>query len=173
MAEKTIKVSDLSGELIHDEDQLGRLVVERPQVAEHPVTLDVLPNEIEGEIPEEGQDPVVLSYYPPQTQEPRRFVLPLEAFNRLSKGKDMDSILKMALATQEKGRSRKRGTRIGTNYTSPEHAGEPHRGRATRAEQEYVRAHLDEVNARLREDGMREIDPDDPKMAKRYGLTPA
>ena len=85
----------------------------------------------------------------------------------------MESILKSALTTQGKGHSRKRGTRLGTKYASPEHAGEPHRGRASRAEQEYGQVHLEEVNARLRADGIREIDPNDPNMAKRYGLTPA
>jgi hypothetical protein len=174
MAVKTIKVSDLSGELILDQGQLGRLVVEEyPGVAAEEISLDVLPEEVEGEIPE-GQDSVVLSYQAPGAEKGRRFVLPLETFNKLSKGKDMDSILKDALATEEKGRSRRRGTtRTGVNYASPEHAGEPHRGRATQAEQEYVRTHLGEVNARLRRDGMREIDPNDPKMANRYGLTPA
>ena len=53
---------------------------------------------------------------------------------------------------------------------SPEHAGEPHRGRITEAEQAYVREHLDEVNKRLRGKGMRTIDPADPTMWERYGL---
>jgi hypothetical protein len=173
MAVKTFKVSDLSGELIWDEDRLGRLVVEGyPEVPGGAITLDVLPEEIEGEIPE-GQSSVVLSYYPPKAQEPRRFVLPVETFNRLSRGEGMASILKSAVAAKEEGRPRGRGTRTGINYASPEHAGEPHRGRATQAEQEYVRTHLDEVNARLREKGMREIDPSDPKMAERYGLADA
>jgi hypothetical protein len=35
----------------------------------------------------------------------------------------------------------------------------------------YVREHLDEVNARLRENNQRQIDPTDPRMAERYGLT--
>src|SRR3712207_7701375 len=57
------------------------------------------------------------------------------------------------------------------DFTSPEHAGEPHRGRITDAEKEYVRNNLAEVNRRLREKGMREIDPNDPEMAERYGVT--
>jgi hypothetical protein len=63
------------------------------------------------------------------------------------------------------------GERI--DYTSSEHAGEPHRGRITDAEKEYVRNNLEEVNARLERDGYRTIDPNDPKMAERYGLSPA
>jgi hypothetical protein len=56
------------------------------------------------------------------------------------------------------------------DYASPEHAGEPHRGRITEAEKAYVREHLDEVNRRLRGKGMRTIDPADPTMRERYGL---
>jgi hypothetical protein len=51
-----------------------------------------------------------------------------------------------------------------------EHAGEPHRGRITEAEKELVRKHLDQINTRLREAGLREIDPSDPTMRDRYGL---
>jgi hypothetical protein len=53
---------------------------------------------------------------------------------------------------------------------SPEHAGEPHRGRITEAEKSYVREHLDQVNKRLRGKGMRTIDANDPTMRERYGL---
>ena len=35
---------------------------------------------------------------------------------------------------------------------------------------ELVRDHLDEVNERLRGQGIREIDAGDPEMAERYGL---
>ena len=78
---------------------------------------------------------------------------------------------------EEQAKTRRRGrrradrepqTRI--DYTSPEHAGEPHRGRITDEERAYVREHLDEVNARLRENNQRQIDPTDPKMVERYGL---
>jgi hypothetical protein len=44
------------------------------------------------------------------------------------------------------------------DYSSPEHAGEPHRGRITDAEKAYVREQLEAVNARLRAAGLREID---------------
>jgi membrane protein implicated in regulation of membrane protease activity len=59
------------------------------------------------------------------------------------------------------------------DYTSPEHTGEPHRGTISDEEKAYVRDHLDEVNARLRQQGLREINLSDPWMAKQYGLNPA
>ncbi len=138
-----------------------------PALAGEPVTLEVLPEEIERHIPKQPTS-VVLSYHRPNSEEFQRFVLSLEAFDSLATGEDMHRILQQARAAQEEERARQHGT----NYASPEHAGEPHRGRATAAEQEYVRAHLDEVNARLRAKGMREIDATDPNMVRRYGLTP-
>ena len=56
------------------------------------------------------------------------------------------------------------------DYASIEYAGRPHRGRITDAEKEIVRNNLDEVNRRLRDAGLREINPDDPTLRERYGL---
>ena len=53
-----------------------------------------------------------------------------------------------------------RAGRAKVNYATLEHAGEPHRGRITEAEKELVRTHLDEINQRLAERGMREIQMD-------------
>lgn len=73
--------------------------------------------------------------------------------------------------TEAPKRQRRRGEEGKIDYSSPEYAGNPHRGRATEAEAAYVREHLDEVNARLREKGIREINPQDAKMRERYGLS--
>jgi hypothetical protein len=97
--------------------------------------------------------------------------------NRLFGGEDPSEILRNAL--REQRRKRREGQTESTprlerreriDYASPEHASEPHRGLISEAERAYVREHLEEVNARLREQGMREIDPDDPGMAERYGF---
>jgi hypothetical protein len=56
------------------------------------------------------------------------------------------------------------------NYASLEHAGESHRGRITQAEKDLVRDNLEQINKRLRQSGLREIDPADPTMRDRYGL---
>jgi hypothetical protein len=52
------------------------------------------------------------------------------------------------------------------DYSTLEHAGEPHRGRITEAEKQIVREHLDEVNRRLSEQDIRMIDPADPGHAE-------
>ena len=67
----------------------------------------------------------------------------------------------------KRGRRRSEGR---VDYSSPEYAGNPHRGRVTEAEAAYVREHLDEVNARLSSEGLRTLDRSDPKVRERYGL---
>jgi hypothetical protein len=177
----TVKVSDLTGTIIEQEEQAGRLVVEGHPNFPEPVTLEVLPEEIEGELPTDETPFVALSYFAPGEPTPRRYVLPLEVFNNLFREQeaDVETVLDRAFAAQleERGRGRslrgKRipaGKRLRLDYASSEHAGEPHRGRITDKEKEYVREHLDEVNARLREKGMRQIDPTDSRMVERYGL---
>jgi hypothetical protein len=56
------------------------------------------------------------------------------------------------------------------DYSSPEYAGNPHRGRVTEAEAAYVREHFDKVNKRLSAEGKPMLDPSDEKTRKRYGL---
>jgi Lsr2 len=68
-----------------------------------------------------------------------------------------------------KRQARSRGT-SGIDYSSPEYAGNPHRGRVTEAEATYVREHFDEVNKRLSAEGLRMLDPNDSKVKERYGL---
>jgi hypothetical protein len=180
MADRLVKVSDLSGEIIEGEGEHGQLIVEGyPEFADTAVTLDVKPEEVEGEIPEDG-DLVVLTYLAPGATSPHRFFMERSVLDKLAGGRqNMQDALDSALRSQKvleprRGRRRRQQQAPAgekTDYSSPEHAGEPHRGRATEKEQEYVRTHLDEVNERLAREGLRQIDPSDPKMAERYGLT--
>jgi hypothetical protein len=185
MALKTVHTSDLSGRYIEDEGQLGRLVVrEHPNLAagELPVELEVLPDELEKLAGEESQF-VGLDYYAPGEASPARLIVRLDEFNELAHNGGMDDVLRSAIRAQQRLREapgrrrgrpprmeRRREPRERINYASPEHAGEPHRGRTTEAEKEFVRTHLDEVNERLVAKGMRPIDPNDPRMRERYGL---
>lgn len=183
MGSRTVKVSDLSGQIVEDETQLAHLVVEQHPEYSEPITLEVLPEEVEGALPEE-QHFVALSYFAPGEPNSQRFLMPLDRFNSLFKEAEMDGVLRKAMLAQQEAREqnsrRRRGgtqqtpeTRQRIDYTSPEHAGEPHRGTISEAEKAYVRDHLEEVNARLREQGLREIEPTDLEMIKRYSLTPA
>src|SRR5215211_723310 len=178
MATKTVKVSDLTGVEIGGEENLARLVVEEHPNLEDSVTLEVLAEEVEDQLPVE-QNFVRVTYFPPSGNggEERSLVLTVEEFNSLSTDFDMDTVLEDALREQQEREGRRRGRRgrRGTgerrprvDYSSPEHAGEPHRGRITDAEREYVRNNLEEVNARLEMAGHRLIDPENADMAERY-----
>ena len=176
----TVKVSDLTGKIIDQEEQAARLVVEQHPHFDKAITLEALPSEIEEQLPE-GSEYVALSYYPPSGEPQRRILVPLDQFNNLFEESDPETVLQTALANQQEKpqveTSRRGGQRAATkkertDYTSPQHAGEPHRGLISQAEKDYVREHLEEVNTRLREKGVREIDPSDPKLADRYGLSP-
>jgi hypothetical protein len=180
VATKVVHVSDLSGREADDEGQLGRLVVlEHPDVGE-PATLEVFPDEVADL--HSAERLVRLEYYPPGERRAQQFSVTADQFNALAKGEDMQALLVRTItAAHERrdegaqpARRQRRGAggsgRGKVNYASLEHAGEPHRGRLTEAEKELVRDNLDAVNQRLRESGMREIDPSDPTMRERYGL---
>jgi hypothetical protein len=179
VATKVVHVSDLSGQQA-DPSELGRLVVrEHPAVGE-PVTLEVLPAEVERL--KAIEQAVRVEYFAPGSSRPQTLTVALADFNALAEGEDMETVLRRALIAAHGERGRGRGTRGRvatrgrsgrggrTNYASPEHAGEPHRGRITEAEKEYVRANLAEVNARLAAKGLRTIDPGNREHAERYGL---
>jgi len=174
VAAKVVHVSDLSGQQA-DQTELGRLtVVEHPEFAELPVTLEALPKELEGL--KSSEQLVRLEWLPPGARKPERYTIPLEDFNRLAEGGNMNPAVMEAIANQHQARGRARRAGLGgrvrgrVDYASPEHAGEPHRGRITEAEKTYVRDHLTQVNERLRANGVREIDPKDRTMQERYGL---
>lgn len=170
-------LSDLTGEDIA-EDHRVKLVIRRHPAYVGPVVLDAQEDELEGlktvdEIVELEIQPAGGNESPSRT-----LMVELSAFKGLAD--DIDTILMNAAAAQArrpseaKPRTRRAGgggQREKINYASLEHAGEPHRGRITDAEKELVRGNLDKVNARLRASGKREIDPNDPEMQQRYGLS--
>lgn len=186
MATKTVRVSDLSGNQIPEEQSDVRLIVEHPEYPE-PVGLDVLPEDVEPLLTEENTQFVVVSLQDPDNPNPKRYSLSFDEFESLFQSGDSSRVLQDAYQTQQqereaeiarRGRERRAvasgssRTRERIDYTSPEHAGEPHRGTVSEGEKEYVRNNLGVVNRRLREQGLREIDPSDPKMAARYGFPP-
>src|SRR5215217_4180890 len=178
MATKTVKVSDLTGEVIPNDLQLARIIISEHPSLSDPVTLEVLDEEVQDRIPRD-QNFVRGTYFPAGESGggPISFVLSVEEFNNLSPEHDMETVLANAAAAQQEEETKRRGRRRRgggerprVDYSSPEHAGEPHKGRIRDAEKEYVRNNLAEVNARLERDGYRTIDPEDPDMAQRYEL---
>ncbi len=182
MAVKVVHVSDISGKEA-DEQQLGRLVVhEHPEYADLPVTLEVLPEEIESL--QGASRFVTVEWIAPGARKGERMVVSLDDFNLLGGPGQMESAIQDALIAKHRNRPRSSGGGGGggggstagrsgrgkVNYATLEHAGEPHRGRITEAEKELVRKNLDQINRRLRDAGLREIDPNDQAMRDRYGL---
>jgi hypothetical protein len=178
VAVKVVHVSDLSGQQ-GAQDEFARLIVHEHPNYSTPITLEVLPSEID-DLPDENQY-VSIELVQPGERSGRRMVVSLNAFNGLAgDGGDMNGVLMNALASshQQRGQdTRKRGggaarpaRRERIDYATLEHAGRPHRGRITDAEKELVRGNLDKINERLRSEGLREIDPSDETLRDRYGL---
>jgi len=175
VAVKQIRVSDLSGRQA-DDDQMAKLVIREHPQYHGPIVLDVLPDEI-GELPE-SERYVSIEIIQPGDRSGQKALISLDSFNKLAA--DMNTIVMNAVASQASPtpaeprrrprRSATGGQRGKVNYASLEHAGEPHRGRITQAEKELVRDNLEQINRRLRQSTLREIDPADPTMRDRYGL---
>jgi hypothetical protein len=169
MARVEVRVSDLSGTIIQDDAELQHITVEHPDF-QSPLQLDATVEDLEGRLPQ-PQDFVTL------TINDQRFLLSVQEFRDLFSGDEEAAAVLERVDREQRPRQRRRrqgGTqrRSRIDYASAEHAGEPHAGRVSPAEQEYVREHLDEVNDRLRRQGLREINPTDLPMIERYGLQP-
>jgi len=176
MAVKVVHVSDITGKE-SEEQSLGRLVVhEHPNYdsSDLPVTLEALPEEIEGL--KESTRFVTVEWVPPGARRGERMTIGLEDFNLLGEAGRLDAAIDDALIAKHQSRRQtssggsRRRSRARVDYATIDHAGKPHRGRITDAEKEIVRNNLDEVNRRLRDAGLREIDPNDPTLKERYGL---
>ncbi len=197
VARVTVRVSDLTGNQIPEDDsQVARLIVEHPDYPE-PVGLDVLPEEVTPYLDDEATRFVVLSLETPDNPNPdKRYAMSIEDFNTLFQDGDSQSALEQAYSNQQEvqrqqqksrrkgagkrggGRQQKRGgsresrqhdtERV--DYASPEYAGLPHPGTISEREKEYVRNNLEVVNRWRSEQGHEELDPNDPRTAARYGF---
>ena len=172
MGQKTVRFSDLSGELITRDDTLARIVIhEHPELGDSPVEIEALADEA-AVIEKSALRVAVVEVYLPGEDEPRRVTMEAAAFDELATDRPMSELLLTARPARpaRRAKSAAAGPR-GVNYDSLEHAGEPHKGRITEAERELVRDHLDAINDRLVAQGLRTIDPGDPEHVTRYGLT--
>jgi hypothetical protein len=172
VGQKTVRFSDLSGELITRDDALARIVIhEHPELGDSPVEIEGLADEAAA-IEKAALRVAVVEVYLPGEDEPRRVTMEAAAFDELATDRPMSELLLTARPARpaRRAKSAAAGPR-GVNYDTLEHAGEPHKGRITEAERELVRDHLDAINDRLVAQGLRTIDPGDPEHVTRYGLT--
>jgi hypothetical protein len=174
MGQKTVRFSDLSGQLIMEDDALARIVVhEHPELADGPVEIEALTEEAEA-IQQASLRVAVVDLYLRDDIEPRRVVLEADAFDKLATQKPMSELLisapirpiRRSSRTQTAGASR--GDRL--DYGTLEHAGKPHKGKITDTEKQLVRDHFDDINNRLARQGLRQISLTDPDHVERYGL---
>jgi len=172
MGQKTVRFSDLSGQLIMHDDALARIVVhEHPELGDGPVEIEALTEE--GETLEEAALRVaVIDLYLPDDIEPRRIVMEADAFDKLATQSSMAELLTAARPVRRstKASTSGGGSRDRLDYATREHAGKPHKGKITDTEKQLVHDHLDEINERLTAQGLRTISLADPEHVERYGL---
>ncbi len=188
MGQKTVRFSDLSGQLITEEDTLARVVVlEHPELGDSPVEFEALSDEA-GAIEKAALRVAVIELHLPGEEEPRRVTVDLDGFNALATDTAMSELLITARPARKTSRSASaassRGSRAASgnggnggnsgagkvNYATLEHAGEPHKGKITDTERQLVQQHFEEINDRLVSQGLRTISLADPDHVERYGL---
>ncbi len=172
MGQKTVRFSDLSGEIITRDDTLARIVIhEHPELGDTPVEIEALADEART-IEKAAVAVAVVDLYLPGEDEPRRLAMEVAAFDQLATDRPMSELLLTARPARRAAKAAAAGPARAdrTNYATLEHAGKPHKGKITEAERDLVRTHLDEINERLAAQGLRTISPADPEHVERYGL---
>jgi len=172
VGQKTVRFSDLSGEIIARDDAVARIVVhEHPELGDGPVEIEALADEARA-IEKAALRVAVVDLYLPGDEEPHRVAMDAGSFDKLATDKPMSELLITARPARRGTRAAAAGPSRGdrTNYTDPAHAGQPHKGRITDAEKQLVREHFDEINERLAGQGMRTIRLADREHVERYGL---
>ncbi len=197
MGQKTVRFSDLSGQLITEDDALARIVVhDHPELGDSPVEFEALTDEAKV-IEKAALRVAIVELHVPGEDEPRRVVIDAATFDALATDTPMNELLITARPARPSRRPAKAaattaGSSIGggsgsigsssigggsgssssgrVNYATLEHAGEPHKGKTTDTEKQLVRDHFDEINDRLVTQGLRTISLADPEHVERYGL---
>jgi hypothetical protein len=179
MGQKTVRFSDLSGQLIMQDDALARIVIhEHPELGDGPVEIEVLTDEAKV-IEKASVRVAMVDIYLPGEDEPRRVAMEADEFDKLATERPMAELLIQAPRARVAKRASSRASaaaspaptgRTDRDYATLEHAGKPHRGKTTDEEKALVREHFDEINDRLAAEGLRTISLDDAEHVERYGL---
>jgi hypothetical protein len=181
VGQKTVRFSDLSGQLIMQDDALARIVIhEHPELGDGPVEIEVLADEAKV-IEKAALRVAMVDIYLPGEDEPRRVAMDAAAFDKLATERPMAELLIQAPRARVSRRASRPSSGSGPapavsakpgerDYATLEHAGKPHRGKTTEEEKALVRGHFEEINDRLAAEGLRTISLDDPEHVERYGL---
>jgi hypothetical protein len=107
MGQKTVRFSDLSGQLIMREDSLARIVIhEHPELGEGPVEIEALADEALA-LEKDTLQVAVLDLYLPGEDLPRRVTMKAEAFAALVTEKTASEMLAGARPVKRAGRPRR------------------------------------------------------------------
>src|SRR5262249_8567545 len=122
MGQKTVRFSDLSGQLIMHDDALARIVVhEHPELGDSPVKIEALTEEAEA-MEEAALRVAVIDLYLRDDIEPRRIVMEADAFDKLASQSSMADLLTAARPVRRSAKSPgsgSRGERL--DYATREH----------------------------------------------------
>src|SRR5260370_35423994 len=89
VGQKTVRFSDLSGQIIPQDDAVARIVVhEHPELGDSPVEIEVLPDEARA-IDMAALRVAVGDLYLPGEDEPRRVAMDVDSFDKMATGKAM------------------------------------------------------------------------------------
>jgi hypothetical protein len=106
MGQKTVRFSDLSGQLIMREDVLARIVIhEHPDLGDGPVEIETLADEALS-LEKETLRVAVLDLYLPGEELPRRVTMDADAFSALVTEKSVGEMLVAARPVKRVGRPR-------------------------------------------------------------------
>lgn len=93
MGQKTVRFSDMSGQLIMRDDTLARIVIhEHPDLGGGPVEIEALADEALG-MEKAALRVAVLDLYLPGEEEPRRVTMDADAFSELSQERPVSELL--------------------------------------------------------------------------------
>jgi hypothetical protein len=173
MAQRMVRFSDLTNKIIDDDDTVVRIVIEQhPALSNGPVEIEAAQDEVES-IRRGALSVVSLKLYQGDGSEPETVTMEIEEFNKLSGETDMADVIRRAgpaYPPRKQSRPPVASATEKLDYSTLERAGIPHRGKTTDAEKEIVRNNLAAVNERLKRDGIRTIELDNPEHVVRYGL---
>ena len=110
MGQKTVRFSDLSGQLIMRDDALARIVIqEHPELGDGPVEIEALADEALG-MEKDALRVAVLDLYLPGEEAPRRVTLDADAFGALVTERSVGEMLVNARPVRRAGRPRRAAT---------------------------------------------------------------
>jgi hypothetical protein len=106
MGQKTVRFSDLSGQLIMREDSLARIVIqEHPELVDGPVEIEALADEALA-MEKDALRVAVLDVYLPGEDAPRRVTMDTAVFGALVTEKPAEEMLASARPVKRVGRPR-------------------------------------------------------------------